>query len=56
MERLAREKIAHQQRLASLKKELTAQWEHIDFNTLLPESLETEPKRHSEFNQIVITY
>jgi len=38
MERLAREKIAAQQRLVLLKKELSAQWDHIDFNTLLPES------------------
>ncbi|XP_015597098.1 mucin-3B isoform X2 [Cephus cinctus] len=37
MERLAREKIAAQQRLAALKKELAATWDHIDFNTLLPE-------------------
>ncbi|XP_076298938.1 uncharacterized protein LOC143217995 isoform X2 [Lasioglossum baleicum] len=37
MERLAREKIAAQQRLLALKKELTATWDHIDFNTLLPE-------------------
>ncbi|KAF4516966.1 hypothetical protein B566_EDAN005567 [Ephemera danica] len=38
MERLAREKIACQQRLAALKKELSAQWDHIDFATLLPEA------------------
>ncbi|XP_017891656.1 max-binding protein MNT-like, partial [Ceratina calcarata] len=37
MERLAREKIAAQQRLLALKKELAATWDHIDFNTLLPE-------------------
>lgn len=37
MENLAREKIAAQQRLLALKKELTATWDHIDFNTLLPE-------------------
>lgn len=37
MERLAREKIAAQQRLFALKKELAATWDHIDFNTLLPE-------------------
>uniref|UniRef100_A0A1B6M549 Max-binding protein MNT n=1 Tax=Graphocephala atropunctata TaxID=36148 RepID=A0A1B6M549_9HEMI len=45
MERLAREKIAYQQRLSTLKKELTAQWEHIDLNTLLPEVVEPEPRR-----------
>lgn len=38
MERLAREKIACQQRLSALKKELSAQWDHIDFATLLPEA------------------
>nr|XP_033337808.1 putative uncharacterized protein DDB_G0282129 isoform X1 [Megalopta genalis] len=37
MERLAREKIAAQQKLLALKKELSATWDHIDFNTLLPE-------------------
>ena len=37
MERLAREKIAAQQRIVALKKELTATWDHIDFSTLLPE-------------------
>lgn len=38
MERLAREKIAAQQKLVMLKKELSSQWDHIDFNTLLPEN------------------
>jgi hypothetical protein len=38
MERLAREKIACQQRLSALKKELSAQWDHIDFAALLPEA------------------
>lgn len=41
MEKLAREKINQQQKLVSLKKELTATWEHIDFNTLLPEPAPT---------------
>lgn len=45
MERLAREKIAAQQRLANLKKDLSAQWDHIDFNTLLPESQALEDPR-----------
>ncbi|XP_075219066.1 uncharacterized protein LOC142323388 isoform X2 [Lycorma delicatula] len=48
LERLAREKIAAQQRLAALKKDLSAQWDHIDFNTLLPNSLEPELRRHSQ--------
>lgn len=37
MERLAREKIWAQQRHASLKKELAAKWDHIDFSKLLPD-------------------
>ncbi|XP_063988347.1 uncharacterized protein LOC135168270 isoform X2 [Diachasmimorpha longicaudata] len=37
MERLAREKIAAQQRIVALKKELSATWDHIDFSTLLQE-------------------
>ncbi|XP_051160365.1 uncharacterized protein LOC127280968 isoform X3 [Leptopilina boulardi] len=37
MEKLAREKIAAQQRLVALKKDLAATWDHIDFSTLLPE-------------------
>ncbi|KAI5724540.1 hypothetical protein M8J77_003995 [Diaphorina citri] len=42
MERLAREKIHAQQRLALLKKELSARWEHIDFNTLIPDNMEVD--------------
>lgn len=37
MERLAKEKIAAQQKILLLKRELSAQWDHIDFSTLLPE-------------------
>lgn len=37
MEKLAREKIAAQQRIVALKKELSATWDHIDFSTLLQE-------------------
>lgn len=37
MERLAREKISAQQRLATLKKDLAAQWDHIDINALYPD-------------------
>ncbi|XP_018395898.1 PREDICTED: putative GPI-anchored protein pfl2 [Cyphomyrmex costatus] len=39
MERLAREKIAAQQRLVALKKELHATWDHIDINSLLLEQI-----------------
>lgn len=41
MERLAREKITQQQKLVSLKKELAATWDHIDFNALIPEPAAT---------------
>lgn len=37
MERLAREKILKQQKLAALKKEINANWDHIDINSLLLE-------------------
>lgn len=37
MERLAREKISAQQRLAVLKKEIAAQFDGLDFSRLLPE-------------------
>lgn len=48
MERLAREKIAHQQKLSSLKKELSARWDHIDFNALLPDAANLEQHRDKE--------
>ncbi|XP_013784897.1 mucin-2-like [Limulus polyphemus] len=37
MEQLAREKIASQQRLAALKKDLSAHLDHVDINNLLPD-------------------
>ncbi|KAJ1524418.1 hypothetical protein ONE63_010916 [Megalurothrips usitatus] len=40
MERLAREKISAQQRLACLKKDL-AQWDHIDVNALYPDCVDS---------------
>ncbi|ROT86013.1 putative Max-binding protein MNT [Penaeus vannamei] len=48
MERLAREKIAHQQNLATLKKELSARWDHIDFSTLLPDAASLDQHRDKE--------
>ncbi|KAK8745708.1 hypothetical protein OTU49_000334 [Cherax quadricarinatus] len=48
MERLAREKIAHQQKLSALKKELSARWDHIDFNALLPDMASLEQYRDKE--------
>lgn len=38
MERLAREKIASQQKLVALKKEFSAGWDHVDFNNIVPGS------------------
>ncbi|XP_014300290.1 uncharacterized protein LOC106694218 isoform X2 [Microplitis demolitor] len=38
MEKLAREKIASQQRIVALKKELAGRWPHLDFNQILKES------------------
>ncbi|XP_030757351.1 max-binding protein MNT-like isoform X2 [Sitophilus oryzae] len=37
MERLAREKISHQQRLASLKKDISSHFDNVDFSKLLPD-------------------
>lgn len=48
MERLAREKIAHQQKLSALKKELSARWDHIDFNALLPDMASLDQHRDKE--------
>lgn len=45
MERLAREKIAAQQRLASLKKELGVQWDNIDYNNLISDQVAQPPSQ-----------
>lgn len=37
MERLAREKISLQQRLAVLKKEISSHYDNIDFSKILPD-------------------
>ncbi|XP_074107967.1 uncharacterized protein LOC141533157 isoform X2 [Cotesia typhae] len=37
MEKLAREKIASQQRIVALKKELAGRWPHLDFSQILKE-------------------
>uniref|UniRef100_A0A1S4N2W6 Max-binding protein MNT n=1 Tax=Pediculus humanus subsp. corporis TaxID=121224 RepID=A0A1S4N2W6_PEDHC len=52
MERLAREKIALQQRFATLKKELSAQWDHIDFNTLVPDVMVVDSVHRIHSNAI----
>lgn len=46
MERLAREKIAYQQRLAVLKKEVAAQCDGIDFSALLPDVTAVSQPNH----------
>ncbi|XP_018017653.1 uncharacterized protein LOC108674227 isoform X2 [Hyalella azteca] len=50
MERLAREKISKQQHLAALKKELSARWDHIDFNIILPDMATVDQNRDKETN------
>ncbi|KYN14625.1 PREDICTED: endochitinase A-like isoform X1 [Trachymyrmex cornetzi] len=59
MERLAREKIAAQQRLVALKKELNATWDHIDINSLLleqnPGTDVTAAKTVSENTEVDVT-
>ncbi|XP_026474859.1 uncharacterized protein LOC113378531 isoform X3 [Ctenocephalides felis] len=50
MERLAREKIASQQRITTLKRELSSTWEHIDFSKLLPDEVaaKTPDREHNQ--------
>ncbi|CAG9821422.1 unnamed protein product [Phaedon cochleariae] len=43
MERLAREKITSQQRLAVLKKEISSRYDNVDFSKLLPEMASPSP-------------
>jgi predicted transcriptional regulator len=42
MERLAREKIALQQRLSTLKKDMLGKWDHLDWRSMVPEDIEME--------------
>jgi hypothetical protein len=42
MERLAREKIALQQRLSTLKKDMLGKWDHLDWRAIVPEDLDIE--------------
>lgn len=58
MERLAREKIAAQQRLASLKKELGVQWDNIEYNNLIsdpPQPITTPVVSIKEEHPVVVT-
>ncbi|XP_044763104.1 max-binding protein MNT [Coccinella septempunctata] len=57
MERLAREKISWQTKLALLKKDLSSHYENIDFNRLLAEVVPTAPegnRRDSETESSVV--
>lgn len=43
MERLAREKIALQQRLSTLKKDMLGKWDHLDWRAIsVPEDLDID--------------
>jgi hypothetical protein len=42
MERLAREKIALQQRLSTLKKDMLGKWDHLDWRAMVPEDLDID--------------
>lgn len=52
MERLAKEKIAAQQKILLLKRELSAQWDHFDFSTIIPENevVNVREKGRNNFN------
>jgi len=45
MERLAREKIALQQRLSMMKKDMAGKWEHSDWRTMIPDGVDLEMDR-----------
>nr|CAH7717914.1 unnamed protein product [Callosobruchus chinensis] len=54
MERLAREKISHQQRLAILKKEISSHYDNVDFSKLLPEVVTSAPTAVSDVTTTVV--
>ncbi|CAH2005738.1 unnamed protein product [Acanthoscelides obtectus] len=54
MERLAREKISHQQRIAILKKEISSHYDNVDFSKLLPEVVPTAPTAVSDVTTTVV--
>ncbi len=57
LERLSKEKMANQQRLTILKKELMDQWGHININKLLPNTLEAiKPTRKYDFIGILTNF
>jgi len=42
MERLAREKIALQQRLSMLKKDMAGKWDHLDWRAMVPDGIDLD--------------
>lgn len=40
MERLAREKISLQQKIASLKKDMLGKWDHVDWQAIVPDDVD----------------
>ncbi|CAL8115840.1 unnamed protein product [Orchesella dallaii] len=40
MERLAREKISLQQKIASLKKDMLGKWDHVDWQSIVPDDVD----------------
>ena len=42
MERLAREKIALQQRVSMLKKDMAGKWDHLDWRAMVPDGLDLD--------------
>ncbi|XP_023019853.2 uncharacterized protein [Leptinotarsa decemlineata] len=55
MERLAREKISAQQRLAVLKKDISSHFDNVDFSKLLPEVVASSPSTSSAHDSIMDT-
>lgn len=58
MERLAREKISAQQRLAVLKKEISSHYDNVDFSKLLPDvvpSMQNGSGTSNSFSEAVTT-
>lgn len=41
MERLAREKISLQQKIATLKKDMLGKWDHVDWQSIVPDDVDT---------------
>ena len=53
MEKLAREKIHAQQRIVSLKKELSVTWDHLDFGAMLPDHNSTHETNVNNKNGMI---